>query len=155
MDDDIIDLYTTGDKAKTIKVSARDMDDVEISSVLKNNAARVEVMKGKKDGEEPTPKEIADAAKGITITAAQITDAKKNGIPQTYVGADAIAYSSRTPYKIKSSYFFYLVLNKKCLHESQILRKHINHKIKPRFSKTDIQQQQGGKTFFFIHFISN
>ena len=101
--DDIVDLYTTGDKAKTIKVSARDMDDAEITTMLKNNAARVEVMKGKKEGEEPTPKEIADAAKGITITDAQITDAKKNGIPQTYVGADAIAYSSRDPYKIKSS----------------------------------------------------
>ena len=110
--EDILELYTTGPNAKTINVSARDMDNAEISGMLKNNAASEaliaanEAKKGTSDYKEdynPTPKEIEAASKGITITSDQILEAKKKGIPQTYVGADAIAYSSRTPYKIKSA----------------------------------------------------
>lgn len=110
--EDILELYTTGPNAKTINVSARDMDNAEISGMLKNNAASEaliaanEAKKGTENYKEdyvPTPKEIEAAAKGITITSDQILEAKKKGIPQTYVGADAIAYSSRTPYKIKSA----------------------------------------------------
>jgi len=110
--EDILETYQTGDNAKTIKVSARDMDDKEITSMLKNNAATKiaiaanEAKKGTSDYKEdykPTPAEIEEATKGITITPAQILEAKEKGIPQTYVGGDSVAYSSREPYKIRSS----------------------------------------------------
>jgi hypothetical protein len=110
--EDILETYQTGDNAKTIKVSARDMDDKEITSMLKNNEATKiaiaanEAKKGTPDYKKdykPTPAEIEEAAKGITIGAAQILEAKKEGIPQTYVGGDSVAYSSREPYKVRSA----------------------------------------------------
>jgi hypothetical protein len=88
------------------------MDDAEISSMLKTEEAKKlaiaanEAKKGTSDYKEdynPTPKEIEAAAKGITITPAQILEAKKEGIPQTYVGGDTVEYSSRTPIKIRKS----------------------------------------------------
>tara|TARA_R100000935_G_scaffold791_3_gene2836 strand:- start:18111 stop:20312 length:2202 start_codon:yes stop_codon:yes gene_type:complete len=121
--DDTLIAYRKGNKKLT--KSTRNMTDVEISSEIKiSNATTslVDAFKADLDakvlantitqeeadtelaGYKPTTDAIKAAAKGITVTAAELDAAKANGkIPQTYVGEDAVNYAARNPYPIKSA----------------------------------------------------
>jgi len=96
-------------KKRQFTVNARDMSDAEITTMLKTNKAKEQLIQANATSAnpdpnyQPTPKEIEAAAKGITIGANDIAEAKKNGIPQGYTGEDAVGFSSRTPYTIKGA----------------------------------------------------
>lgn len=99
--DDLLKLYT--DSGKTISKSTRGMTDNEIKKELEVNKAIENLKKGNTDPDyEPTPDEIKKELTNVKVSKEEIDKAKAEG-RITYVGEDAVGFSSRDPYKLKSS----------------------------------------------------
>ena len=99
--DDLLKLYT--DSGKTISKSTRGMTDNEIKKELEVNKAIENLKKGNTDPNyEPTPDEIKKELTNVKVSKEEIDKAKAEG-RITYVGDDAVGFSSRDPYKLKSS----------------------------------------------------
>lgn len=104
--DDLLKMYK--DSGKGISKSTRDMTDEEITTELKMKKAK-ENLEAKnasstdpKKDYTPTPAELKEEMANIEISEEEITKAKTDGAI-TYVGDDAVSYSSRDPYKIRSA----------------------------------------------------
>jgi len=100
--DDLLKMYT--DSGKGITKSTRDMTDPEILKELQVNRAKENLKAANSEVEnyEPTPDEIKEELKNVNITEEEVAKAKADG-KITYVGEDAVGYSSRDPYTVKSS----------------------------------------------------